>query len=369
MSADALTDAEPRAAATPPLSAGRLLSLDAYRGLIMFILVSNGLGISALAAYPQWKWLADQFEHSEWTGITFWDLIQPAFTFMVGVAMPFALERRRRDGATPGALFGHVCWRALVLIALSNLFSNFGENRLQLQLINVLSQLAFGYVICFLILRLQPAWQVASGVLLLAVQWALFVVFPGPQGAFSPAGNIGQVIDRAVLGYTYQGYYVTINFIGNAVVILFGCWTGLLLRERRPPAFTLKALCAAAVAAGLIGLALSPFNPVVKRLWTASFSFLGAAWVIAAMAALYWVIDVRGRKRWTFPFVVLGMNSIFVYGFWQLLGGWLDRGLVTFTRRFGFLGAAGEIPHRLVVLGVMWGLCYWLYRRRIFLKA
>ncbi|HJY35050.1 MAG TPA: hypothetical protein VJ260_09375, partial [Vicinamibacterales bacterium] len=77
MSADALTDAEPRAAATPPLSAGRLLSLDAYRGLIMFILVSNGLGISALAAYPQWKWLADQFEHSEWTGITFWDLIQP----------------------------------------------------------------------------------------------------------------------------------------------------------------------------------------------------------------------------------------------------------------------------------------------------
>ena len=71
--------------------------------------------------------------------------------------MPFALERRRRDGATPGALFGHVCWRALVLIALSNLFSNFGENRLQLQLINVLSQIAFGYVICFLILQLQPA--------------------------------------------------------------------------------------------------------------------------------------------------------------------------------------------------------------------
>jgi hypothetical protein len=134
-----------------------------------------------------------------------------------------------------------------MLIALSNLFSNFGEDRVQLQLINVLSQIAFGYVICFLILQLQPAWQVASGVMLLAVQWALFVVFPGPQGAFSPVGNVGQVIDRAVLGYTYQGYYVTINFIGNAVVILFGCWTGLLLRARRPPAFTLKALCAATV--------------------------------------------------------------------------------------------------------------------------
>jgi predicted acyltransferase len=90
-------------------TAGRLLSLDTYRGLIMFVLVSNGLGMSALAAYPQWKWLADQFEHSAWTGITFWDLIQPAFTFMVGVAMPFAIERRRRDGATFGGLVMACC--------------------------------------------------------------------------------------------------------------------------------------------------------------------------------------------------------------------------------------------------------------------
>ena len=331
--------------------------------------MSNGLGISALAAYPQWKWLADQFEHSEWTGITFWDLIQPAFTFMVGVAMPFALERRRAQGATFSDLFRHVCWRALVLVLLSNLFSNFGEDHLQLQLINVLSQIAFGYVICFLILQAPPGWQVAMGVLLLAGQWALYAIFPGPQGAFSQAGNIGQVIDRAVLGYNYSGAYVTISFLGNAVTILFGCWTGLLLRARRPSGFTLAALAGAAVGACVLGLVLAPFNPVVKRLWTASFTFLSAAWVIALMAALFWVIDVRGWKRWTFPFVVLGTNSIFVYGFWQLLGGWLDRGLVTFTGRFGFFGAAGEIPHRLVVLGVMWGLCYWLYRRGIFLKA
>ena len=202
------------------------------------------------------EWLADQFEHPL-TGITFWDLIQPAHVH-VGSASVRADWRRRT--AHVRFLFVHLP-RALMLIALSNLFSNFGEDRVQLQLINVLSQIAFGYVICFLILQLQPAWQVASGVLLLAVQWALFAMFPGPQGAFSHVGNIGQVIDRAVLGYTYQGYYVTINFIGNAVVILFGCWTGLLLRARRPPAVTLKALGAATVAACLIGLALSPFNP------------------------------------------------------------------------------------------------------------
>jgi heparan-alpha-glucosaminide N-acetyltransferase len=87
----------------------RLVSLDVYRGMIMFILVSNGLGISALAVYPDWQWLAAQFEHSDWTGITFWDLIQPAFTFMVGVAMPFSLARRQAQGASFNDLFRHVC--------------------------------------------------------------------------------------------------------------------------------------------------------------------------------------------------------------------------------------------------------------------
>ncbi len=353
-----------------PASPGRLLSLDAYRGLIMCVLVSNGLGLAALQAYPSWHWLADQVEHTEWTGITFWDLIQPAFTFMVGVAMPFAIAHRRANGASSGDLFRHVCWRAVVLVLLSNVFSTFGSDPpLRLQLINVLSQIAFGYVLCFLILQVRFTWQVAIAVLLLAGQWALFVVFPGPQGPFSQVGNVGQVIDRAVLGYTYSGYYVTINFIGNAVTILFGCWAGLLLRSGRSHRSILSILAASAVAAYLAGLALQPFNPVVKRLWTASFTCLSAAWVIALLMLLYWTIEVRGWRRWTFPVIVVGMNSIFIYSFWQLLGGWLDRGLAAYTRRFTMFGPAGEIPHRLVVLAVMWGLCYWLYRRRIFFKA
>ena len=355
-------------AAIPAPSAGRFLSLDAYRGAVMLVLVSNGFGLSALVSSPGLQWVARQVDHSAWTGITFWDLIQPAFTFMVGIAMPFALERRRAQGATFADLVRHVCWRAAVLVLLSNLFSNFGENHLQFELINVLSQIAFGYVICFLILQVPLGWQAATAVLLLAGQWALFVLFPGPQGAFSQSGNIGQVIDRAVLGYNYSGSYVTINFLGNTVTILFGCWAGLLLRSRRGHTFTLAALGAAAAGSALAGLAVEPFNPVIKRLWTASFTCLSAAWVILMLAAFYWLIEVRGWRRWTFPFVVIGMNSIFIYSFWQLLAGWLDHGLAAFTRRFAFLGAAGEIPHRLVVLSVMWGLCYWLYRRRIFFE-
>ena len=131
----------------------------------MLLLVSQGFGLASLAAYPDFAWIARQVEHAEWTGITCWDLIQPAFTFMVGVAMPFALERRRAQGATFTDLARHVCWRAMVLVLLSNLFSNFGEARLRFELINVLSQIAFGYVICFLVLQVPRGWQVADQLL------------------------------------------------------------------------------------------------------------------------------------------------------------------------------------------------------------
>jgi predicted acyltransferase len=347
----------------------RLVSLDAYRGFIMLLLISHGLGLSALQSYPGYEWLARQVDHAAWAGVTFWDLIQPAFTFMVGVAMPFAFARRREQGASTSAVFRHAAWRALMLIVLSNVLSNFGgKPRPQLQLINVLCQIAFGYLICFLIMQLKLRWQIVSAAVLLAGHWALFLIWPGPDGPFSRTGNIGAVIDMAVLGYNYSGYYTTINFIGNAVTILFGCWTGMFLMTRRSHTGKLKRLLVASLAALVCGLALEPFSPMVKRLWTASFTLYSAGWVILMLAAFYWLVEVRGLRRWTFPLLVLGMNSIFIYSFSQVLRGWLDRGIAVFTGRFWYLGPLGAIPQNLVVLAAMWYLCYWLYQRRIFLK-
>src|SRR5436305_15002933 len=123
---------------------GRLISLDAYRGFIMLLLVSEGFGFGALKSLPGWAWLAAQVDHAAWEGCTFWDLIQPAFTFMVGVSMSFAFARRISQGTTTGELFRHVAWRSFLLIALSNIYSNWGPSRTHLvfQLINVLSQIA-----------------------------------------------------------------------------------------------------------------------------------------------------------------------------------------------------------------------------------
>lgn len=353
-----------------PRASNRLVSLDAYRGLIMLLLISHGFGLAVLKSHPRWAWLAGQVDHAEWTGCTFWDLIQPAFTFMVGMAMPFAFARRKEQGATDLDLFRHVAWRALVLIVLSNILSNFdsGAGRPVLQLINVLCQIAFGYLLCFAITRLRFSWQIACAVALLAGYWALFVLFPGPDGAFSKTANIGAVIDLKLLGYNYSGYYTTINFMGNAVTILFGYWAGMLMRSQKSHGYKLTVLGVCAAAALVLGLALEPFNPMVKRLWTASFTFFSAGWVILMLMALYWIVDVKQRRKWAFPMIVLGMNSIFIYSFSQVLRGWLNHGLGVFTGNFWYLGDLGAIPQNILVLAMMWYLCYWLYKRKIFIK-
>ena len=321
----------------------------------------------AIPGGPGWR---RRWTMQPWEGCTFWDLIQPAFTFMVGAAMPFALARRIANGASTFALFKHVLWRAFLLIVLSNIYSNWGSRSgLKLQFINVLCQIAFGYVVCFLITRMEFRKQVAMAVAMLAGYWAVFAIFPGPDGPWSKTGNIGAVIDLKLLGYNYSGYYTTINFIGNAITILFGAWAGMLLRTNRSHAYKLRVLAACAAAGFALGLALQPFNPMVKRLWTDSFTFFSTGWVILMLMAFYWLIDVKQVKRWAFPFLVLGMNSIFIYSLGQIgIKGWLNRGLQSFTGNFQFLGDFGAIPQQILVLSLLWYVCYWLYKRQIFFK-
>ncbi len=349
---------------------GRLISLDAYRGLIMLLLISDGLGLASLGHHSSLAWIAPQMDHSEWIGCTLWDLIQPAFTFMAGVAMPFAFARRMARGESFMQLLGHVAKRSILLIVISNILSNIdgGHDRPVFQLINVLAQLGLGYFLCFLITRLPFRFQVVSAVLLLAGYWGLFVMFPGPQGPFSPTGNIGLAIDKLLLGYNYSGGYATINFIGNAVTILFGCWAGDLLRSGKANSYKLKVLLGAGVTALLLGLALAPVNPMIKRLWTASFTFYSGGFVVFGLSAFFWVVEMKQRVRWTFPMLVLGVNSLFIYCLWHALSGWINRSLGVFTGRFWYLQDFGVIPQMLLVVLVMWSACYVLYRRNFLLK-
>src|SRR5438067_2911120 len=131
----------------------RLLSLDAYRGAIMVSLISFGFGLRALANDPRWGFLARQVDHSQWTGVVFWDLIQPAFMFMVGVAMPFAFAKRRAMGATRNELLRHALRRAAGLIVLGILITCITEGKILIEFRRVLQQIAVGYVIAFFLLE------------------------------------------------------------------------------------------------------------------------------------------------------------------------------------------------------------------------
>ncbi|BDC48250.1 DUF5009 domain-containing protein [Bryobacterales bacterium F-183] len=335
----------------------RLLSLDVFRGITMLLLVSHGFGIYDAYRNPQ-------FEHAEWVGCTLWDLIQPAFTFIVGVAMPIAFRNRKGD------VFRHVLWRTFALIVLSNLLSNFGkspDSPLKLQFINVLCQIAFSYLMCFGILQLPFRLQMVVATLILIVHNGLFF---WTAGGFDPVANYAAAVDRAVLGYNYSGHYTTLNFLGNGITVLFGCWTGLLLQNVPEDGKRLRILAISSAACFGLGFSLAPWIPMVKRLWTASFTFFSAGWVLLFFAVCYWLVEVLNwRGRWTFVASVIGANSIFIYSFSQVLSGWLSRGLANFDgNKFAFLGPPGAIPHYLLVMLVMWSLCYWLYQRKIFFK-
>ena len=347
----------------------RYVSLDAYRGFIMLMLVSHAFGLNTLRDQPGWQWLAAPFEHVAWEGLVFWDLIQPAFMFMVGMAMPFAFANRSAKGDSVEQIFRHVAWRALMLIALSQVLIDISGGKLQFQLINVLSQIAFTYFFTFLILRLPVRLQVLAAVVLLAGHWALFALFPGPEGAFSKTGNIGAQIDQALLGYNYSGFYVTINFVTSIVTTLLGAWTALFLMRKKPHATNLKVIMLSSATCLACGLALSLFNPMVKRLWTTSFTLYSAGWVFLMLAAFYWLVEVKGWQKPMFPLLILGMNSIFVYSVSMVLYGWLDKSVAVFTGRFLLAGSFAPVFQATAVVLVMWYACYWLYQRRIFLKV
>ena len=353
-----------------PSAQQRYLALDAYRGFIMLVLVSGGFGLAELAQRrPAFTVLANQFDHMPWEWIAFWDLIQPAFMFMVGVAMPFALARRMEQGATKRQLFWHVVARSFRLILMSQILISIGEGKLTFQLINVLAQIGITYFLCYLIMQLQFRWQALTAALILAGYWALFVAFPGTEGPFlSKTTNIGAVIDTFVFGHPNPDNWTTINFLTSTVTTLFGVWTGQLLRGKKSHREKMRILAIAAVACLVLGLAIHPWNPIIKRICTTSFTLYSTGWILLMLLAFYWVIEVKGYRKWTFPLVAIGANSIFIYSVHMVLQGWLNRAVGVFTLRFNWLGDFAPVAQSCAVLVVLWYLCHWLYQRKIFLK-
>ena len=347
----------------------RYLPLDAMRGLVMIVLVSNGFGFRALLDDPIYGSIARQFHHPPWEGLVFWELIMPAFMFMMGTALPFALARRRQRGVRFSQDLRHTARRLLTLVLLGQFLTTLNRGHYAYEPYENLTMLAASYFCAYLIFHLGFRWQVVAAAGLMFTNWGLYHLFPGADGPYSPAGNIGVVIDRVVFGLDHAGSWASINFIGSSVTVLFGAWTGTLLMSTKSAAEKLKILSVVMAVSFVTGLLLATFNPVIHKAWTASFTICHTGFLLAAVVAFVWLFDYRGYRRPAFPLVVVGMNSIFMYMLMGMLQSWIDQSLGIFTGRFEFAGALAPVFQACAVLLVMWYACYWLYQRRIFLKV
>jgi predicted acyltransferase len=334
----------------------------------MLMLASEGLGFGYLKNNPQWSRMASWFDHVPWEGAVFWDMIQPAFMFMVGVALPFAIVRRIEAGATWKDNLRHVLSRSLRLIIMSQILIWVSAGQIKPQLINVLSQIAFTYLISFLIMQWRWRYQALAAVALLALWTVLLFAFHGRDGPYSKLNSVGLIFDRAIFHYDYDPAYSTLNFIPSTVWTLAGVWVGQLLMTTRSHGEKLKTLAGGMFFAFAAALALKPWMPMIKQLCTPSFILYSVGWVLFMLIGFYWLIEVRGWRKAAFPLVVVGMNSIFIYSLSQLLHKWLDGAIGVFTFHFTFLRTFAPVAQSTSVLLVMWYFCFWLYRRQIFLK-
>jgi predicted acyltransferase len=404
----------PRTAPAAPVAATtlaverpqRLASLDAYRGLVMLLLVfldgPNGWTSPIIAAHSERPWvvrLVEQFEHVDWQGLVLWDMIQPSFMFMVGAAAAFSYASRARRGDSFGRMLAHAVYRALVLILLGVFLRSVGRQETNWTLEDVVTQIGLGYVFLFLLWNRDWKVQLAAIVLILVGYWLLFALWPLPPSDYDYAAVNGYKYYDGFLAHWNKnahpahyfdqwllnlfprsepfvangGGYYTLNFVPSLATMLMGLMAGEMLRAgqaaRRNFAwlFGIGAICLLLGA----GLNFAGMCPIVKRIWTPSFTLFSGGLCLITLSVFYAVIDWAGWRRWAFPAVVVGMNSIAAYAMIHLIAHWT---LEALHRHFGtamfeaFGPAYRPLVEDLTVGAIIWLICFWMYRRRIFLR-
>jgi len=306
----------------------RLLSLDFFRGATMFLLIAEFTHFFSHLHDPALEGsfiysIAGQFHHHSWNGLRFWDLIQPYFMFIVGVAMPYSMANRLKRGQTKAQINRHAIQRAFLLLFLGWALYCIGPGRIEFRFQNVLAQLAVTYILAFLIMK-KPVWvQIAFSLLLLALTEILYRGFwvEGFNHAFIPNENFGTWLDLQYGGADLNGHWVSFNAIPTTAHTIWGVLAGQLLMSQRKEGQKLKILLIAGVIGVVVGYGLNPITPIIKRISTTSFVIVSGGWTFLTLAFSYWLIDIKKRQKWSVFLRVVGMNPLFIYLFAHVGGG------------------------------------------------
>jgi predicted acyltransferase len=350
-----------------------------------------------------WRVLAYNQTHVEWAGLGLHDMIQRSFTFLVGVALPYSVQSRRRKGDSFQKLLGHTIWRSFLLVALGIFLRSLQGPQTYFTFEDTLTQIGLGYTFAFLLAFCRPKWQWISFGAILFAYWLAWALYPAPGPAFHYAtvgvppdwhhnftgfaahwnknSNLGQAFDLWFLNLFPRsspfrfndGGYLTLSFIPTLGTMLLGLMAGQWFRSSSPkiPLRTFLAIWTSLIVSALL-LHVLGICPIVKRIWTPSWTLFSGGICFYFLVAFSWVIDVKGFRRWAFPLVVVGMNSIAAYMMAHLWEEFIIHNLHIHLGYglFQILGPAMEpLLLGIAVMLCYWASLYWMYRNKIFIRV
>jgi predicted acyltransferase len=392
----------------PPTNViARLASIDAFRGFVMFLMLAEAMRLWTVhEALPNswfWRVVAFNTEHVQWQGCSLHDLIQPAFSFLVGAAMPFSIASRTRRGESFHRMLAHAAWRSVVLIFLGIFLRSLQAKQTYWTFEDTLTQIGLGYTFLFLLAFASRRVQVTVFVGILVAFWAAFVVYPLPPAGFDYAsvgvpadwphlytGFLAHFNKNSNLSWAFDVWFLnlfprerpflyngggwsTLSFIPTLATMMLGLWAGKYLMQPRAAREQVRGLVIAGVALALAGLVLQWLHvvPIVKRIWTSSYTLYSGGLVLLLLAAFHAAIEWKGWRRWAFPLLVIGMNSIAAYVMSWTLEGFVTGALARHvgSAPFAILGDPfAPVLRGAAVLAVFWLILWWMYRRKIFLR-
>lgn len=359
------------------ISNQRLSSLDFFRGAIMVLLMLEGARFyDHLSEIWPDNFLLGQFFHHPWNGLYFWDLIQPAFMFIAGTSMAYSVVRQQQAGVTWQQSFSKMLKRCGWLFFWGVLNYAVRGDHLSFELWNVLTQLSFTLLVAFLIFDWSITKQLVLSLVLLLVTELLYryAHIPGFDQPFTNKHNFGSFMDLILMGQMNSDGWVAINCLPTAAHTIWGAVVGKLLMSSRANDTKIKYLLGFGLLSLLAGYALGWLGiPIIKRISTSSFVLASGGWSLLLLAFFFWWIDIRKHARYITFFSVVGINSIFIYLFFEIVGArWFNEYVFTIVT-----GITGWLPWphawllvvgSCVVFGLEWWLCWFLYQKKIFFK-
>ncbi len=396
------------AAINPALPQNRVASVDVYRGFVMLLMMAEVLSLQDVAkALPDstfWQIIGFNQSHVPWTWLSLHDMIQPSFTFLVGVVLPYSIASRKNKGASFGNILGHTIKRSFILIFLGIFLRSMHSEQTYWTFEDTLTQIGLGYTFLVLISLYSQRIQIGILVFILVAYWLAFALYPLPGADFNyTAAGVTANWEHNLSGFAAHwnkntnfawafdqwfmnlfprenpflfngGGYSTLSFIPTLGTMVLGLLAGNILNSSVTARKKLNSFALYGIGLILLGAIIhfAGINPIVKRIWTPAWTIFSGGICFLFLAMFYGLIDMKDRKKGTFFLLVIGVNSIAAYviadgGMRNVIN---DSLFIHLGKNFDqILGPAyATLISGGLVLFFEWLILYWMYKKKLFIK-